>query len=271
MSMRSPGGQGRHLGVVHDGCMRQGVVRVAAVAAAVALMVFTVQVATTIRSVLLTQERSELERAAVAALEVWQWVGLAWMVMAALASGCLLIAILLACRLVRLLSEPFEPRSPAPHPIGAVMGKVEHRWHDHLDCQGRRLVVKLDPGATATEVPGWLVTQVLDVLIDNALRHGRGDVTLTARQYGETLAVDVEDEGSIALVSAAVFDRGTSEGGGRLSGLALARSMVETHGGRLAVGRRSPATFTLLLPGDTPDVTRPGWLSEQRSSPVSSE
>jgi signal transduction histidine kinase len=155
------------------------------------------------------------------------------------------------------------------HPIGALMGEVEHRWHDQLACEDRRVVVNLDPEATATEVPACLVTHVLDVLIGNALRHGWGDVTLTARQFGETLAVDVADEGSIGMESAAVFDRGTSGGEGQRAGLTLARSMAETFGGRLAVGRRSPATFTLLLPGDVPDVMRPGWLAEQRTSPVS--
>jgi signal transduction histidine kinase len=158
-------------------------------------------------------------------------------------------------------------RVGAAHRIGAVTGKAEQRWHDKFDRDDRQLVVQLDPDATATEVPGALVTQVLDVLIDNALRHGRGDVTLTARQFGETLAVDVADQGSIAMESAAVFDRGTSGGDGRRTGLALARSRVETHGGRLVVGRRSPATFTLLLPGDVPDFMRPGWLAEQRTSP----
>jgi signal transduction histidine kinase len=163
--------------------------------------------------------------------------------------------------------RPDQGSVGAPHPIGAVMGDAEHRWHDQLDREDRRLAVTLDPEATATEVPACLVAQVLDVLIGNALRHGRGDVTMTARQFGETLAVDVVDEGSIAMESAAVFDRGTSGGGGHRASLTLARSMVETRGGRLVVGRRSPATFTLLLPGDTPDIMRPGWLAEQRTSP----
>ena len=294
--------------------------------------------------VLSAQDVVGVARAAVAARVVWQRVILAWLVMGALAAISLLIAILVARRRARLLSEPcvalssapqrcskgdltvgaelctvreirreagthnamvrwlaraienrrhfsanasHQQRTPrawllaqlspdqgsvgAPHPIAAVMGRVETRWHDQLDCEDRRLVVKLDPEATATEVPACLVTQVLDVLIDNALRHGRGDVTLTARQFGETLAVDVADEGSIAMESAAVFDRGTSGGDGQRASLTLARSMVETRGGRLVVGRRSPATFTLLLPGDTSDVIRPRWLAEQRTSPASSE
>ena len=136
----------------------------------------------------------------------------------------------------------------APRPLGQVMGEVESRWHGALAAEGRRLLVNLEPDLTTIEVPGSLVTQILNVLIDNALRHGRGAVTLTAREMSEALAVDVGDEGSIAMEPAAVFDRGTSGGDGQGIGLALARSLAEASGGRLVLARRSPTTFTLFLP-----------------------
>ena len=139
----------------------------------------------------------------------------------------------------------------APRPLGQLMGEVETRWHGALAAQGRRLLVNLEPDVTTIEVPGSLVTQILNVLIDNALRHGRGAVTLTAREMSDALAFDVADEGSIAMKSAAVFDRGTSGGDGQGIGLALARSLAEASGGRLVLARRSPATFTLFLSGDT--------------------
>jgi signal transduction histidine kinase len=107
----------------------------------------------------------------------------------------------------------------------------------------------LQPEGTAIEVPGSLVAQILDVLIDNALRHGRATVTLTAREISQTLAIDVADEGSIAMASEAVFDRGASGGNGRGISLAIARSMAEGSGGRLLLARVAPATFTLFLPG----------------------
>ena len=138
----------------------------------------------------------------------------------------------------------------APHPLGQLMSEVESRWHSELAATGRRLKVNLAPEAIAVEVPGTVVIQILNVLIDNALRHGRGDVTLTARETSETLAVDVADEGSIAMDSAALFDRGTSGGEGHGIGLALARSMAEASGGRLLLASRAPTTFTLFLPGD---------------------
>ena len=137
----------------------------------------------------------------------------------------------------------------APHPLGQLMGEVESRWHGQLAREGRRIVVNLEPELTTSEVPGSMVTQILNVLIDNALRHGRGAVTLTARETSESLALDVADEGSIAMSSVEVFDRGTTGGDGQGIGLALARSMAEASGGRLLLACRAPATFTLFLPG----------------------
>ena len=95
------------------------------------------------------------------------------------------------------------------------------------------------------------------MLIDNALRHGRGAVKLTARETSDALAVDVVDEGSIAIESSALFDRGTSGGDGQGIGLALARSLAEASGGRLVLPRESPATLTLFLPGGTVQDGRP--------------
>lgn len=144
-----------------------------------------------------------------------------------------------------------------PVPLGRLMSEVEGRWHGPLAGQGRRLLVSLATEVTTIDVPGSLATQILDVLIDNALRHGRGTVTLTAREVGQTPAVDVADEGSIAMTPAAVFDRGTSGGDGPGIGLALARSMAEASGGRLLLTRMSPATFTLFLPGVTTESSPP--------------
>jgi signal transduction histidine kinase len=144
-----------------------------------------------------------------------------------------------------------------PRPLGQLMDEVETRWHGPLAAQGRRLLVILEPDLTTIEVPGSLITQILNVLIDNALRHGRGAVTLTAREISDALAVDVADEGSITIEPAVVFDRGTSGDEGQGIGLALARSLAEASGGRLVLARRSPATFTLFLPGGTVQARRP--------------
>jgi signal transduction histidine kinase len=146
-----------------------------------------------------------------------------------------------------------------PRPVGATMIEVERRWHGPLAGQGRRLLVTLEPEVVGLEVPATLAIQILDVLIDNASRHGHGTVSLTVREMSETLAVDVADEGSISVQPDALFDRGRSGGDGEGIGLGLARSMAEASGGRLLLTRRSPATFTLFLanPNQVSDVSMP--------------
>jgi signal transduction histidine kinase len=145
----------------------------------------------------------------------------------------------------------------APRPMGQLMGEVESRWHGELAAEGRSLVVDIAAEIAEMHVLGSLVTQILNVLMDNAVGHGRGSVTMTVREIGETLAVDVADEGSIAMESASMFDRGTSGGDGQGIGLALARSMAEASGGRLVLTSRSPATITLFIPGEAILAGRP--------------
>jgi signal transduction histidine kinase len=431
----------------HDGSMRARIVRVAVTAVAVALVLFAIPLAITVRSAFLTQERGELERAAlsaalrvgpefasgdgvelpraegdkdvgvydrtfrlragrgprtadeitvraagavvadgqvgsdlvvavpvsfaedvvgvvrasVATRVVWQRVILAWLLLAGVAIGCLLAAILVARRQARSISEPLEALSAAsqrvadgdvtaraelsgipeihrvaqthntmvsqlatvidkerhfsanashqlrtpltglelsleaalqhpaadlpavlsdalrqvrelhrtvddvlalarlgpnewlngtPRPLDRLMAELERRWHGELAAESRRLVVNLDPEAAGTDVSANLLTQVLNVLLDNALRHGRGTVTVTVREIGGALAVDVADEGSLAMATADLFERGRSGSEGEGIGLALARSMAEASGARLLLAHRSPTTFSLFLPVD---------------------
>ena len=85
------------------------------------------------------------------------------------------------------------------------------------------------------------------MLLDNALRHGRGTVTLTAREAAQAIAVDVADEGRIDAPDQ-LFVRRAPSASGHGIGLALARSLTEAEGGRLVLSSREPTTFTLLLP-----------------------
>jgi signal transduction histidine kinase len=138
-----------------------------------------------------------------------------------------------------------------PQRLGRLMSELERRWHGELAAESRRFVVNLEPEAVGIDVSSNLVTQVLNVLIDNALRHGRGTVTLTVREIGGALAVDVADEGSVAMATADLFERGRSGNEGEGIGLALARSMAEASGARLLLAHRSPTTFSLFLPVGT--------------------
>ncbi|MCY0930240.1 ATP-binding protein [Streptomyces sp. H27-H1] len=93
-----------------------------------------------------------------------------------------------------------------------------------------------------------ITNQILDILLDNARRHGSGTVTVSLRDLGSALALDVADEGTPVLDPKAVFARGATTGPGSGIGLALARELAEAAGARLALSGTGPTRFTLLLP-----------------------
>jgi PAS domain S-box-containing protein len=109
----------------------------------------------------------------------------------------------------------------------------------------------------------WLdpdkIEQVLQNLIENALRHGAGNVTIqvVGNGTGAEVAVADEGEGIAEAASSRVFSkfwRGTTRGSGTGLGLYIAKGLVEAHGGTISVGRGpvGGAEFRFLLPAGTP-------------------
>ncbi|MFD8023308.1 sensor histidine kinase [Streptomyces lavendulae] len=131
---------------------------------------------------------------------------------------------------------------------GDLLEAVERRWHGVLARDGRRLAVVWEEESAHLPVPGRTTDQILDVLLDNAHRHGAGSVSVSLRDLGTALALDVTDEGTAALDARAIFERGTGDGSG--IGLALARELAEAAGARLSLSGTAPTRFTLLLPLD---------------------
>ncbi|WP_026421668.1 sensor histidine kinase [Actinokineospora inagensis] len=127
--------------------------------------------------------------------------------------------------------------------LDALLADVLASWSGHLP--GRRLVVD-GSGAPRPRASAAAVRQILNVLLDNAATHGVGTVTVTARDAGEALAVDVTDEGGVEADLDPFHHRTDGHG----IGLALARSLAEAEGGRLVLASRHPTGFTLLLPAD---------------------
>ncbi|MEY2474370.1 MAG: hypothetical protein QOK28_3699 [Actinomycetota bacterium] len=133
-----------------------------------------------------------------------------------------------------------------PLRLDDALRRAVARWQRAAESRGR--VVTLAPCAETTVIAHrGSIDEVLDVLIDNALRHGEGAVTVTLRTVTNGVAVDVADEGrSIAALHAErVFERG--EGSGHGIGLSVARAVAEADGGRLVLSHHDPTTFSLLL------------------------
>jgi signal transduction histidine kinase len=147
-----------------------------------------------------------------------------------------------------LLALGRERRAPrAELALDVLLEEVRQAGEALLAPHGRKLrIVREEPPPARAAAAA--VRQVLGVLLDNAVTHGRGTVTVVARDAGDALAIDVADEGA----DLGETDPFASAPSGHGIGLRLARSLAEAEGGRLRLHLPSPPTFTLLLPSSSP-------------------
>lgn len=155
-------------------------------------------------------------------------------------------------------------RDAEPLDVTSLLNQVADEWREPLRAEGRSLRLKIGDELLARATPARL-REAIGVLLDNALRHGEGSVTLTARHGGGTVLIEVADAGSgvpDALVPH-VFERGFSGHGSTGVGLALARALVEADGGRLELSQARPAMFEVFLRvARADDVLGLPWKSE---------
>jgi signal transduction histidine kinase len=159
-------------------------------------------------------------------------------------------------RLADVVTQLLSPARRATAASAALTGIDEIvqqqviEWEPAFRRVRRKLVVIGVGGLQAHVTPGGLA-QVLATLLDNALMHGGGTVTLQTSQSARSVAIEVRDEGKGVppeLVSR-IFERSVSgrpEGTGL--GLALARTMAAADGGRVVLVKAKPATFAVFLP-----------------------
>jgi signal transduction histidine kinase len=120
---------------------------------------------------------------------------------------------------------------------------------------------KSEPGLPEIDVDQERMVQVLGNLISNALRHTPegGQITLAASRTPDAVLLSVADsgEGMPAEIVPKVFDRFYRGESSRLRqngetglGLAIAKSIIETHGGSITVDSEigKGTTFTISLP-----------------------
>ncbi|MET9241244.1 HAMP domain-containing sensor histidine kinase [Nonomuraea sp. NPDC003709] len=147
--------------------------------------------------------------------------------------------------LVRLSRDTRVPSEQLD--VDALMEEIRQEWHWALAERGRRLTITVDEGLPPVTAQPAAVRQILRVLLDNALRHGHGEVAVTVSDVGPGLAIEVGDHGTGVAEGVDPFVRSSGDSHG--IGLALARSLAEAEGGRLVLSRTRPPLFSLLLPG----------------------
>jgi signal transduction histidine kinase len=150
-----------------------------------------------------------------------------------------------------LLSRGSAERGPID--LQVVVHAAHDRWYRLFAAAGRPLRVR-PPTGQSTEQPleahasSAALGQILDVLLDNALKHGAGAVQLILRAgTGGGAVIAVEDEGDgVAGDPNAVFS--TAASGGHGFGLPLAAALANAEGARLRLARSGPApVFELAL------------------------
>jgi signal transduction histidine kinase len=161
----------------------------------------------------------------------------------------------------QLLGRVVARRSVAGTPslasVDDIVAQQVVEWDPAFRRIGRKLVVTGERGMFAYVTP-VSAAQVIATLLDNALVHGAGTVTIRTSQTSKSVVVEVRDQGKGVPQDLAprIFERSVSgRPGGTGLGLALARSVIVADGGQVVLVRPRPAVFAVFLPQGSAAVT----------------
>jgi two-component system, OmpR family, sensor kinase len=140
--------------------------------------------------------------------------------------------------------------------VGELLERTRQRFTDRAREQRREIRVDA-PEDESLSVDPLRARQALGNLVDNALRHGSGEIRLFARRSGDAIEIDVSDEGRgfAAELEPHAFERFASGDGDRIRsgaglGLAIVRAIAEAHGASATIvnGSAPGATVRLRFP-----------------------
>jgi len=153
--------------------------------------------------------------------------------------------------------------APALSNIVEIIDQQVSEWEPAFRAEGRKIDVLAEGGGSGGDGNGQGgggelrayvsvggVSQVIATLLDNALVHGGGTVSIRTSHTPRSVVIEVKDEGKgvpADLVNR-IFERSVSGAGGTGLGLALAKSVAASDGGQLLLVKPRPATFALIYP-----------------------
>jgi signal transduction histidine kinase len=147
--------------------------------------------------------------------------------------------------------------APTLASVDDIVAQQVVEWDPAFRRVSRKLEVIGEKGLYAYVTPGS-AAQVIATLLDNALVHGGGTVTIRTSQTPRSVVIEVRDEGKGVppeLVPR-IFERSVSGApGGTGLGLSLARTVAAADGGQVVLVRPRPAVFALFLPHGVADGT----------------
>jgi signal transduction histidine kinase len=133
------------------------------------------------------------------------------------------------------------PVRPEDLSAGELLEDVRARFADRAAQRNRTIGVEAEDGLRLNGDP-LRIRQALGNLVDNALRHGAGDIVLRSRRANTGVELEVSDQGSgfepaIADRAFERFARGDQARtrGGTGLGMAIVRAVAEAHGGRAEI------------------------------------
>ena len=135
--------------------------------------------------------------------------------------------------------------------LEALLVRVRDRFADRAAERARSIDVELD-GTSVLVADPERIRQAIQNLVENALRHGKGTVTLRALVVPGGVVLEVRDEGrdlpvEFAPLAFERFTRADRTRDGVGLGLAIVAAIVAVHGGSAEIDT-PPTTARLRLP-----------------------
>ena len=152
--------------------------------------------------------------------------------------------------------------------LGDVLAELDSTWRQPFASAGRPLTIESARFAPAVRGHAAMLRHALDVLLDNALRHGAGEVRITHHHTDEAVTLAIGDEGpgfGDRVAAAEPWDPAPDGGALHGLGLPLAVRLVDAMGGRLTIAERGPCPRIEIILRCTAPVTTSGGVGRTRS------